>query len=85
MRKLTHEDCTALLSGIKSSVPGAWTHDLNTVCDGPVRFVDRVAIPDGPEIVYFQHPDGAGAWPVANWDRFAVERAPQLVEQMTLF
>lgn len=85
MQTITHDECMELLSSIRTSPPGDWTHDLNTICDSPARFVARVVIPDGLEVVYFRHQDGSRAWPAANWDRFAVERAPQLVEQMTLF
>lgn len=85
MRRLTHDECVSLLASIRASAPGDWTHDLNTICDGPARFVERVIIPDGHEIVYFRDVSGADAWPAANWDRFAVPRVVQQVEQITLF
>lgn len=85
MKQLTHDECMTLLAGIQAAPPGDWTHDLTTILDGPARFVARVVIPDGPEVVYFRHPDGAGAWPAANWNRFAIPRAQQRVEQMMLF
>lgn len=85
MRQLTHDQCMSLLSSIKSSPPGEWTHDLNTIREGPARLVERLTLPHGQEVVYFRNTDGVGAWPASNWDRFAVERAPQSVEQMTLF
>ncbi|MBU5672696.1 hypothetical protein KQJ23_12745 [Paenibacillus sp. MSJ-6] len=85
MRQLTHDQCMSLLSNIKSSPPGDWTHDLNTIREGPARLVERLTLPHGHEVVYFRHPDGARSWPAANWDRFAVQRAPQEIEQMTLF
>ncbi|WP_198524625.1 hypothetical protein [Paenibacillus phocaensis] len=85
MQILTHDECMTLLAGIQAAPPGDWTHDLITILDGPARFITRAVIPDGQEVVYFRHPDGAGAWPAANWDRFALARVPQQVEQMTLF
>lgn len=83
MQYFTHNECMELLASIRASAPGDWTHDLNTICDGPARFVDRVVIPDGVEVVYFRQPDGADAWPGANWDRFAVPRAPQPPQKQT--
>lgn len=85
MRQLTHDQCMSLLSSIKSSPPREWTHDLNTIADCPARFEERLITPSGHEVVYFRHPDGARSWPASNWDRFAVQRAPQEIEQMTLF
>lgn len=90
MRQLTYDECIALLASIRSSPSGSWTHDLQVIAIGPVRFVDRVQIPIGHEVVYFRGPDGPGAWPAANWDRFAEPRAVQEpqhqdVEQLTLF
>ncbi|MNW36179.1 hypothetical protein D3C74_131880 [compost metagenome] len=85
MRKLTYNECTSLLNSIRESAPGDWTHDLNIVRSGPARLIDRVMIPDGKEIVFFRGDNYASAWPAANWDRFAVTRAPAEVEQMTLF
>lgn len=85
MEQISWEQGARLFKVMHSTPPGDWTHDLNTIRDGPARFVSRVAAPDGREIVYFRTSDGAGAWPGANWDRFAVPRAPEEMEQMTLF
>lgn len=87
IRQLTHEECMSLLASIRSSPPGDWTHDIHTLSPGPARFVDRVIIPSGTEVVYYRTERGAGAWPAANWDRFAVPRAVQQVEpeQLELF
>ncbi|TYA10970.1 hypothetical protein FRY98_24705 [Paenibacillus faecis] len=85
MEQITWEQGAALFREIGRTPPGDWTHDLNTIQTGPARVVSRVEAPGGLEIVYFRMPDGSGAWPGANWDRFAVPRQPQLVEQMTLF
>ncbi|MBU5670271.1 hypothetical protein [Paenibacillus brevis] len=85
MRQLKHEECLSLLDSISKSPEGDWTHELTEIATGPARYVDRVKLPNDLEVVYFRHPDGARSWPAANWDRFAVQRAPQKVEQMTLF
>ncbi|MEK5477529.1 hypothetical protein NYE70_11350 [Paenibacillus sp. FSL R5-0407] len=85
MQQIKWEEGRAIYEEARSSPPGDWTHDLSTIREGPARLVTRVATPDGLEIVYFRTSDGAGAWPGANWDRFAVPRAPVEMEQMTLF
>lgn len=85
MKQLTHDECI-LLASIKQSPAGDWTHDISGITPGPARFVDRVKIPSGEEVVYFRKETDAGAWPAASWDRFAVAR--ELIgelEQMTLF
>lgn len=91
MQHITWEQGAGLCRQIGRTPPGDWTHDLNTIQTGPARVVSRVEAPGGLEIVYFRMPDGAGAWPRANWDRFAVPRAVQEpqhqteCEQLTLF
>ncbi|MNW41807.1 hypothetical protein D3C74_189590 [compost metagenome] len=85
MKTITSQQGAELCREIRSSAPGNWTHDLKTIREGTARFVDRVVDQDGLEIVYFRGADYAGAWPAANWDRFAVARASAEVEQMTLF
>ncbi|MBW4838619.1 MAG: hypothetical protein KZY74_04430 [Paenibacillaceae bacterium] len=85
VRQLNHDDCISLLNSIGNSPDGEWTHDLIEISSGPARFVERLILPSGLEVVYFRSPGGAKAWPAANWDRFAVPRAPQVIEQLTLF
>lgn len=85
VRQLKHEECLSLLDSIRKSPEGDWTHELTELATGPARYVDRVKLPNDLEVVYFRSINGAGAWPALNWDRFAVQRVPQKVEQMTLF
>lgn len=85
MRHLTHEECMSLLDSITGSPDEDWTHDLTEISYGPARFVERVILPSGLEVVYFKSPNGGRAWPAPNWDRLAVARTPQLIEQLTLF
>jgi hypothetical protein len=85
MRQLKHQECLSLLDSIKEYPAGEWTHELTEIATGPARFVERLILPSGLEAVYFRAPDGAKAWPAANWDRFAVRKGPEQVEQLTLF
>lgn len=85
MQRITWKQGAGIFRETITTTPGDWTHDLNTIQTGPARVVSRVEAPGGLEIVYFRTSDGAGAWPGANWDRFAVPRAPVELEQMTLF
>lgn len=85
VRKATYEECMTLLESIGNTPPGDWTHELTEISSGPARFVERLILPSGLEVVYFRSPGGAKAWPASSWDRFAVLRQPERVEQLTLF
>lgn len=81
----THDECMAMLEDINQSPDGDWTHELTEIATGPARFVERLILPSGLEVVYFRAPGQAKAWPANNWDRFAVCKVPERVEQLTLF
>ncbi|RUT48551.1 hypothetical protein EJP82_00995 [Paenibacillus anaericanus] len=86
MKTITWQQGADLCKEIRSLPLGDWTHDLNVIRNGPARIINRALSPEGQEIVYFRGDDYAGAWPGANWDRFAVQRlTTQEIEQLTLF